>query len=102
MESEGDFAVIKALVALLAEDSAAPADAVTQAVALHDLGEFAAQHPQGRSIVVALGAKPAVMALLRRAEGDVKHQALLALSKIMVRSWAFVGGAGGEGEGKRA
>ena len=91
MESEGDFAVIKALVALLAEDSAAPADAVTQAVALHDLGEFAAQHPQGRAVAAALGAKPVVMALLKRAEGDVKHQALLALSKLMIKSYAFVG-----------
>ena len=99
VERDGDFAVVKRLAELLSEEGV---DAVTQAVALHDLGEFAAQHPQGRSIVVALGAKPAVMALLRRAEGDVKHQALLALSKIMVRSWAFVGGAGGEGEGKRA
>ena len=40
---------------------------------------------------VALGAKPAVMALLKRAEGDVKHQALLALAKIMTKNYAFVG-----------
>jgi hypothetical protein len=111
VERDGDFAVIKALIALLAVPpppegsggsgkaqggaaaaAAAPlAESVTQAVALHDLGEFAAQHPQGRAIAAALGAKPAVMALLKRAEGDVKHQALLALAKIMTKNYAFVG-----------
>jgi hypothetical protein len=114
LEREGDFAVVKALLALLepaaaaaatggaaaapADPAAAPAaDAVTQAVALHDVGEFAAQHPQGRAIVAALGAKPLIMALLKRAEGDVKHQALLALSKCMIKSYAFVGAGGGAG-----
>ena len=114
VERDGDFAVIKALIALLAVPPppegggsgkaqggaaaaaaaavAAPvAESVTQAVALHDLGEFAAQHPQGRAVAAALGAKPAVMALLKRAEGDVKHQALLALAKIMTKNYAFVG-----------
>jgi V-type H+-transporting ATPase subunit H len=110
VERDGDFAVVKALIALLAVPpppegggktpggaaaaaaAAAPiAESVTQAVALHDLGEFAAQHPQGRAVAAALGAKPAVMALLKRAEGDVKHQALLALAKIMTKNYAFVG-----------
>ena len=115
MERDGDFAVVKALVALVAPPAdaaasaaaaaaapAAAADAVTQAVALHDLGEFAAQHPHGRAIAAALGAKPAVMALLKRAEGDVKHQALLALSKMMLRSYAFVGVGGGAAGGAGA
>ena len=53
-----------------------------------------ASRPRGRrfaAVAAALGAKSAVMTLLKRAEGDVKHQALLALAKLMTKSYAFVG-----------
>jgi V-type H+-transporting ATPase subunit H len=41
-----DFKLIRSLAALLVDESI---DDTTLAIALHDLGEFAACHPQGRT-----------------------------------------------------
>ncbi len=53
--------------------------------------------PTPRSVLQSLGVRDAVLALLeeREEEDDVKQQALLATSKMMVRSWRFVGSDGG-------
>jgi hypothetical protein len=90
----GDFRLVKALGALVADPST---DALTLAVALSDLGEFAVAHPQGRTVLASLGIRPAVMACLKRDEEEVKQQALLACSKLLVNKWQFVtsGGSGG-------
>jgi hypothetical protein len=58
---------------------------VTLAVALSDVGCFAAAHPQGRSIVATLGLRARVYQIVssKRDEDDVKQQALLALAKII-------------------
>jgi V-type H+-transporting ATPase subunit H len=60
---------------------------MTVAIALHDLGEFAATHPNGRAVISGLGLRSVVLSFLKREEDDVKQQALLALSKIMVAKW---------------
>jgi hypothetical protein len=90
VESDGSFSVIKALVNLLVSESS---DDITLAVALFDIGEFAAVHPQGKAVLNKMGAKAHVIGFLKRAEDDVKHQALLALSKLMITRWQFVSGA---------
>lgn len=73
-------------------------------MALFDLGEFAVAHPQGRVALANLGIRPAVMACLKREEEEVKQQALLACSKLLVNRWTFVGqggsGSGGPAAGK--
>lgn len=59
---------------------------MTLAVALSDLGEFAAAHPQGRAVVTSLGLRAVVMSFLankERAQDDVKTQALLAYAKLI-------------------
>ena len=89
VESNGSFSVIKALADLLQNESS---DDITLAVALFDLGEFAAVHPQGKSVLNKMGVKALVIGFLKRAEDDVKHQALLALSKLMITRWQFVSG----------
>lgn len=87
-------------------------DETTQAVALFDLGEFAVAHPQGRTILQAKGVRPVVMAMLRHDDDEVRQQALLATSKMMVARWEFVSGlphtsggapatAAGAGAGKK-
>ena len=94
--SEGnDFKIIRQLGALVAEPGT---DELTLSVALYDLGEFAVAHPQGRQVLSTLGIRPAVMACLKREEEEVKQQALLACSKLLVNRWQFVEG-GGSGSG---
>lgn len=80
----------------------------TLAVAVADLGEFAVAHPQGRTVLQALDVRPAVMALLKHDNEEVRQQALLACSKLLVARWQFVSGttpaaaAGGGGGGAAA
>lgn len=83
-----DFTIIRALGTLLQDTSISE---VTTAVALHDLGEFAVYHPQGRSILTALGLRTLILSFLKRDEDDIKQQALLAASKLLVNRWQFVG-----------
>jgi V-type H+-transporting ATPase subunit H len=89
VESNGSFSVVKALADLLQNENS---DDITLAVALFDLGEFAAVHPQGKAVLNKMGVKALVIGFLKRAEDDVKHQALLALSKLMITRWQFVSG----------
>ena len=86
----GDFRIIKRLGALLSEPGT---DELTLAVALHDLGAFAVAHPQGRTILANLGVRAHVMACLKRDEEEVKQQALLACSKLMLTRWSFITGS---------
>lgn len=78
-------------------DEGAVIDETTQAVALFDLGEFAVHHPQGRTVLAAKGVRPVVMAMLRHDDDEVRQQALLATSKMMVARWEYVSGLGPAG-----
>ena len=72
--------VLKDLVSLL---SSSP-EPRTQAVACHDLGQFIAAHPSGRSVALDLKAKEAVIKLLDSPDADVRKHALLALQKLLL------------------
>ena len=80
------FAPVAALVSLL--DSS---DLVTQAVACHDLGEFARLHPTGKRVIAKLNGKSAVMALMSNANRHVSKEALLCTQKIMLNQWQKLG-----------
>ena len=60
---------------------------VSVAVACYDLGEFMRFYPSGKRIIVQLGAKTLVMALLEHEDDGVQTQALACCSKIMVSNW---------------
>jgi V-type H+-transporting ATPase subunit H len=81
----GDFKVVRRLLVHLGSP-----DAVTQAVACSDLGEFARFYPNGRSIIKLLGVKPMVMSLMQSEDAETAQHALLAVSKMMVNNWEFV------------
>ena len=85
----GDFRLIKALAELLSDPGA---DNTTLAVAVADLGQFAVAHPQGRQLLATLGVRPAVLALLKSGDDEVKQQCLLACSKMLLNRWQFVSG----------
>lgn len=49
-------------------------------------------------VLSSLGVRPLIMGFLKRDEDDVKQQALLACSKLLVSRWQFVAG-GSQGNG---
>jgi V-type H+-transporting ATPase subunit H len=77
-----NFAPVARLIALLNSN-----DAITQAVACHDLGEFARLHPSGKRVVNKLNGKGAVMALMTSSNREVAKEALLCTQKLMLNNW---------------
>lgn len=81
-----DWALVRSLKQLLeSPDSSAE----TLAVAVQDVGQFTVYHPHGRSVLVSLGLKDSIMALMQHESQDVRHAALLSLSKLMLTKWEF-------------
>ena len=77
-----NFAPVAQLVKLLGSS-----DPETQAVACHDLGEFARLHPSGRRVIAKLNGKNAVMALMTNGTREVSKEALLCTQKLMLNQW---------------
>ena len=57
------------------------------AIACFDIGEFARNYPGGRLVAKRLGAKDVVMKLIDHENPDLRRQALLCVSKLMVQNW---------------
>ncbi len=83
------WALVKQLKALL-DNPGSSSETLT--LALNDLAEFAVYHPNGRTVLVGLHVKDSAMALVRSEQQDVKHAALLTLSRLMLARWDFVDG----------
>jgi len=80
-----DFGALKKLAACLHSS-----DAVTLAVACHDIGEFVALHPLGKRKIAQLAIKDRVMELMGSTGDDmrdVRREALLCCQKIMLNKW---------------
>jgi V-type H+-transporting ATPase subunit H len=77
-----NFAPIARLISLLSSN-----DSITQAVACHDLGEFARLHPSGKRVINKLNGKGAVMALMTSGNREVAKEALLCTQKLMLNNW---------------
>jgi len=83
--SDGNFGYLKKLIFLASCDNEEVA-----AIACFDIGEFVCHYPNGRSIAKRLGAKQVMMQLIQHENVDLKQQALMAVSKILVKSWDMV------------
>jgi V-type H+-transporting ATPase subunit H len=77
----------RTLVLILQESQSA----VAIAVAAHDLGEYVRYYPRGKRNLDALGAKEMVMGMVSHGNADVRMQALLAIQKMMVQNWEYLG-----------
>ena len=84
--SDGDFHLLKVLIALLA----ASKDEEVSAIACYDIGEFVRHYPNGRAIAKRLGAKELVMGLIEHENPELQRHALQCVSKIMVNNWEYV------------
>jgi V-type H+-transporting ATPase subunit H len=67
---------------------AAGDDEDVASIACYDIGEFVRNYPNGRSIAKRLGAKEVVMQLIENDNEELKRQALLCVSKMMVQNWS--------------
>ncbi|XP_053610592.1 V-type proton ATPase subunit H isoform X2 [Plodia interpunctella] len=67
------------------------ADPVVLAVACYDVGEYVRHYPRGKNIIEQLGGKQRVMHLLSHEDPNVRYEALLAVQKLMVHNWEYLG-----------
>ncbi|KAJ2945637.1 hypothetical protein O0L34_g464 [Tuta absoluta] len=79
--------LLRTLVHLLEKS----ADPVVLAVACYDIGEYVRHYPRGKHIIEQLGGKQRVMYLLGHDDPNVRYEALLAVQKLMVHNWEYLG-----------
>uniref|UniRef100_A0A5K3EUN7 V-type proton ATPase subunit H n=1 Tax=Mesocestoides corti TaxID=53468 RepID=A0A5K3EUN7_MESCO len=85
--TDKNYELLKMLVYLM-ENSTEP---LILSVAAHDVGEFVRHYPRGKQVIDQLGGKQVVMSLLQHNDASVRYNALLALQKIMVHNWEYLG-----------
>jgi len=68
-------------------------DPLVLSVACYDIGEFVRHFPtsRGKSLIEQLGGKQVVMGLLGHSDSNVRYEALLAVQKLMVHNWEYLG-----------
>jgi len=85
--NERNFDMIKTLIKTL--DVAT--DPLILCVAAHDIGEYVRYHPRGKNVIEQYQGKQAVMRLLTAEDPNVRYHALLAVQKLMVHNWEYLG-----------
>ncbi|XP_059485740.1 V-type proton ATPase subunit H isoform X1 [Neocloeon triangulifer] len=66
-------------------------DPLKLSVASFDIGEYVRHYPRGKNVIEQLGAKQLVMQLLGHEDYNVRYEALLAVQKLMVHNWEYLG-----------
>ncbi|CAH0390917.1 unnamed protein product [Bemisia tabaci] len=66
-------------------------DALVLSVASFDVGEYVRHYPQGKPVIEQLGGKQLLMQLLSHKDPNVRYEALLAVQKLMVHNWEYLG-----------
>ncbi|KAF3858081.1 hypothetical protein F7725_011282 [Dissostichus mawsoni] len=61
------------------------------AVAAHDVGEYVRHYPRGKRVIEQLGGKQLVMNHMHHEDQLVRYNALLAVQKLMVHNWEYLG-----------
>jgi V-type H+-transporting ATPase subunit H len=85
--NEKNFELLKILVKLLETSR----DPLILSVASHDIGDYVRHYPRGKTVVEQLGGKQLVMSLLSHEDPNVRYEALLAVQKLMVHNWEYLG-----------
>ncbi|XP_065062983.1 V-type proton ATPase subunit H-like [Rhopilema esculentum] len=85
--TDNNYELLRILVRLLETAK----DPVILAVACHDLGEFVRLYPRGKPVFDGLGGKELIMLRMTHEEPAVRYEALLAVQKLMVHNWEFLG-----------
>ncbi|VDK77408.1 unnamed protein product [Onchocerca ochengi] len=85
--NEKDFELLKILIKILEVQS----DTLALCVAVHDIGEYVRHYPRGKNKIEQLQGKQAVMKLLSADDPNVRYHSLLAIQKLMVHNWEYLG-----------
>ncbi|KAK2147227.1 hypothetical protein LSH36_563g03027 [Paralvinella palmiformis] len=85
--NEKNYEMLKILIKLLETNR----DPLILSVAAHDIGEYVRHYPRGKHIIEQLGGKQLVMQHLSHEDPNVRYEALLAVQKLMVHNWEYLG-----------
>ncbi|CAH1772858.1 unnamed protein product [Owenia fusiformis] len=85
--NEKNYELLKILVKLLETSK----DPLILSVAAHDVGEYVRHYPRGKNVIEQLGGKQLVMTHLSHEDPNVRYEALLAVQKLMVHNWEYLG-----------
>ncbi|KAH8376589.1 hypothetical protein KR093_000132 [Drosophila rubida] len=85
--NEKNYELLRILVHLLETSK----DAVILSVACFDIGEYVRHYPRGKHVLEQLGGKQIVMQHLGHEDPNVRYEALLAVQKLMVHNWEYLG-----------
>ncbi|XP_047197960.1 V-type proton ATPase subunit H isoform X2 [Hippoglossus stenolepis] len=85
--NEKNYELLKILTRLLEVSD----DPQVIAVAAHDVGEYVRHYPRGKRVIEQLGGKQLVMNHIHHEDQLVRYNALLAVQKLMVHNWEYLG-----------
>ncbi|XP_023339104.1 V-type proton ATPase subunit H [Eurytemora carolleeae] len=85
--NDKNYELLKILLSLLETAR----DPLVLCVACFDLGEYVRHYARGKHVLEQLGGKTLVMALLSHEDPNVRYEALLAVQKLMVHNWEYLG-----------
>nr|XP_023026141.1 V-type proton ATPase subunit H isoform X3 [Leptinotarsa decemlineata]ATP16149.1 putative V-type proton ATPase subunit H [Leptinotarsa decemlineata] len=85
--NEKNYELLRILIHLLETSK----DALVLSVASFDIGEYVRHYPRGKHVIEQLGGKQLVMQLLGHEDPNVRYEALLAVQKLMVHNWEYLG-----------
>ncbi|KAJ8279792.1 hypothetical protein COCON_G00068580 [Conger conger] len=85
--NEKNYELLKILTRLLEVSE----DPQVIAVAAHDVGEYVRHYPRGKRVIEQLGGKQLVMSHMHHEDQQVRYNALLAVQKLMVHNWEYLG-----------
>ncbi|XP_077293301.1 V-type proton ATPase subunit VhaSFD isoform X2 [Arctopsyche grandis] len=85
--NEKNYELLRILIHLLETSR----DPLVLSVASYDIGEYVRHYPRGKHVIEQLGGKQLVMQLLSHEDPNVRYEALLAVQKLMVHNWEYLG-----------
>merc|ERR1712184_70492 len=85
--NDRNYELLKILIQLLETSK----DHLVLSVACYDLGEYVRHYGRGKHVLEQLGGKTLVMGLLTHPDPNVRYEALLAVQKLMVHNWEYLG-----------
>ncbi|VEN50497.1 unnamed protein product [Callosobruchus maculatus] len=85
--NEKNYELLRILIHLLETNK----DPLVLSVASYDIGEYVRHYPRGKHVIEQLGGKQLVMQLLAHEDPNVRYEALLAVQKLMVHNWEYLG-----------
>merc|ERR1719179_67362 len=85
--NDANYELLKILINLLQTSQ----DPSILSVACFDLGEYVRHYQRGKHVLEQLGGKTMVMTLLSHPDPNVRYEALLAVQKLMVHNWEYLG-----------